>query len=479
MRFTGFEGEDNRVCHSVRDGTRFQRGSTKDTCDVVVIGAGISGLTAAYKLKENFSVKIIEKENRIGGPASRGNWNGIYYSYGTADTGPSYEIDHEGKKVNFLEPLFRELSIPWRKIADPSDAFFIENHVVVDPFSRSGSDSLTSNKDKWGFNNAIGLVEDLQEKYGNPVIPAEASSPEWLELDKKSLRAMFVNSGEYFLRFLERYSRSTFGAPPNEISAFAGLYYLSRELQDRYACPGGNACVSEALAGHLENSIELNACAVSIEQDSNNCFVTYVNGQGSEITVQSKAVVWACQKHYAPYTIKGLPEERKQAFRKVRYDSFIVANVLAKEVFYDAAFATYFEDTLFTDMIIADWMVTDGNKKMGSGEPEVYTLYCPMLEHNRSEVLAEPAENWLRLILKGLKKNFPEAEKSVEEIKLFRYGHHYVLGYPGFITGPRTIAKQPWGRIFFAKDDMQGVPCLESAVWSGIDATSKLRQKLG
>jgi protoporphyrinogen oxidase len=340
-------------------------------------------------------------------------------------------------------------------------------------------DSSTSNKDKLGFTKALELIDDLQGKYGRLVIPAEASSPEWVELDKKSFRSLFVNSGEYFLRFLERYSRSTFGAPANEISAFAGLYYLSRELQERYACPGGNACVSEALASHLENSIELNAAVVSIEQDNNNCFLTYVDGQGSQITVQSKAVVWACQKHYAPYIIKGLPEERKQAFRKVRYDTFIVANVLAKEVFYDAAFATYFEDTLFTDMIIADWMVTDGKKKLGSGEAEVYTLYCPIGEHNRSKVLGEPGENWVQLILKGLKKFFPEVEKNIEDIKLNRYGHHYVLGYPGFITGPRTVAKQPCGRIFFAKDDMQGVPCLESAVWSGIDAANKLSEKLG
>jgi hypothetical protein len=152
---------------------------------------------------------------------------------------------------------------------------------------------------------------------------------------------------------------------------------------------------------------------------------------------------------------------------------------LSNDVFYDKAFATYFENTIFTDMIIADWMVTDGKKKVGSGESEVYTLYCPIGEHNRRKVLYEPAEKWVGLILEGLKKYFPDAEKSIEEIRLFRYGHHYVLGYPGFITGPRTIAKKPFGRIFFAKDDMQGVPCLESAVWSGIDASNKLLEKLG
>jgi L-2-hydroxyglutarate oxidase LhgO len=86
MRYTGFEGENNQICHSIRDGKRYQRKTVKDNVDVVIIGAGISGLTSAYKLKDKFSVKVIEKENRIGGASKRGNWKGIYYSYGTADT---------------------------------------------------------------------------------------------------------------------------------------------------------------------------------------------------------------------------------------------------------------------------------------------------------------------------------------------------------------------------------------------------------
>jgi hypothetical protein len=73
---------------------------------------------------------------------------------------------------------------------------------------------------------------------------------------------------------------------------------------------------------------------------------------------------------------------------------------------------------------------------------------------------------------------FPGAEKKIADIRLFRYGHHYVLGYPGFISGSRTIAKRPFGNIFFAKDDVEGVPCLESAVWSGIDAAKKLIEKM-
>jgi len=478
LRFTGFEGEDNRTCHSVRDGKKFQRQTVRDNFDVVIVGAGISGLTSAYKLKDKLTVKVIEKEDKIGGASRRGKWNGIYYSYGTADTGSSYEIEYEGKRINFLKPFFEELNIPWKRIADPSDAFLFRDHLVIDPFCRCSPDLPASKEERKGFEDALVYIEEFKEKYGEPTIPPEASIPKCSELDKKNLREIFSNAGNYFLLFLDRYSESTFGAPAKEISAFEGLYYLTRELGERFACPGGNACVSESLGERLEGKVELNSTVALIEQEKDSCYVTYVDQKGAAVTVQSKAVIMACQKHYAPYIIKGLPEDQKKAFRNVRYDSFIVANILANDLFYDAAFATYFDNTLFTDMVIADWMVTDGKKKVGSGEPEVYTLYCPLMARGRFRLLTEPAETWINQITKGLNTYFPEAEKKIEDIRLFRYGHHYVLGYPGFITGPRMIAKKPFGNIFFSKDDMEGIPCLEGAVWSGLDAADKAIEKI-
>ena len=479
MRFTGFEGENNEICHRVRDGAKFERKPIKDSYDCVIVGAGISGLTAAYTLRSRLEFKIIEKENRIGGASKRGSWKGIHYSYGTADTGPSYEIEYNGKRINFLEPIFKDLNIPWVNIADPSDAFHFRDHLVIDPFCRCHIDLPISPEERRSFEDAVAYLLEFKDRYGEIVVPPEANSPELMEFDKKTLREVFADSGGYFLLFLDRYSESTFGVSANQISAFEGLYYLSREMQERYACPGGNARVAEALAERLEGKIELDSTVVLIEQEQGSCFVTYVDDQGSETTLQSKAVIMASRKNYAPYIIKGLPEDQKRAFRRIRYDSYIVANVLTSDVIYDAAFATYFDNALFTDMVIADWMVTDGKKKVGSGEPEVYTLYCPMGERGRYKVLTEPADTWISKILEGLRRYFPGSEERIEDIRLFRYGHHYVLGYPGFITGPRTIAKRPFGNILFAKDDMQGIPCLESAVWSGLETANQVQGKIG
>ena len=48
----------------------------------------------------------------------------------------------------------------------------------------------------------------------------------------------------------------------------------------------------------------------------------------------------------------------------------------------------------------------------------------------------------------------------ITRIRLYRYGHHYVVSYPGFISSDRKVVKRPFGNIFFAKDDTQGIPSL-------------------
>jgi ribulose 1,5-bisphosphate synthetase/thiazole synthase len=46
------DGEDNRICHQVRDGKFFTRPPASARHDVVIVGGGVSGLTAAYRLRQ-------------------------------------------------------------------------------------------------------------------------------------------------------------------------------------------------------------------------------------------------------------------------------------------------------------------------------------------------------------------------------------------------------------------------------------------
>ena len=45
------DGENNTICHQVRDGKVFSRPSVSAHHDVVIVGGGMSGLTSAYLLQ--------------------------------------------------------------------------------------------------------------------------------------------------------------------------------------------------------------------------------------------------------------------------------------------------------------------------------------------------------------------------------------------------------------------------------------------
>ena len=62
------DSEDNVICHQVRDGMQFSRPVATARHDLIIVGGGISGLTAAY-LSQQRDWLLLEKEPHFGGNA--------------------------------------------------------------------------------------------------------------------------------------------------------------------------------------------------------------------------------------------------------------------------------------------------------------------------------------------------------------------------------------------------------------------------
>ena len=465
-----FEGDDPRQGHRVRDSPRMKAGSPRENFDVVVVGGGISGLTAAYKLRDR-RILVLEKDGVPGGAARCKEWSGIKYTLGATNIRRGYDVEIDGRRYDFLTSYFDKLGVKWDRIPEPTDNFFVNGKLVHDMLGEGVGELPYSQSIKDEFRAAWKHLRSLVENKDCPIIPIESNSKRALELDRYSLADILGKFGPEVKRVADLLSRSIFGESSGQVSAFAALCYLRGEFQDQYGAPGGTAQLSERLLSLLADVVKRRCIVAGIEMDNSSAYVTYLDEDFNPVTVSCKAVIYAASKHVAARIFRDLPTDKTQTMRRMRFDAYFVANVLCNDLVYRDSFAAYVDDAIFTDIVVNDWII--GNR--GEGGRQVLSLFCPRGVEGRTELLSKPCNFWAQQILTDLGKYGLSTDK-VKGIEICRYGHHFAIPYPGFITGPREIVSKPYGRYFFAKDDTQGVPCLESAIWSGMKAAEEVRQ---
>jgi phytoene dehydrogenase-like protein len=91
----------------------------KNDENIVIVGAGIAGLTAAaYLAKAGYNVLLLEKNDRSGGLLGTLNYNGFYF-----DTGPRALVNS-----GIVKPILKELGIEWEYF-DNKISIGIENQL--------------------------------------------------------------------------------------------------------------------------------------------------------------------------------------------------------------------------------------------------------------------------------------------------------------------------------------------------------------
>src|SRR5216683_6901299 len=76
-------GEHFEICHQLRDGHQFERPDATRKAEIVIVGGGVAGLSAAYFLRGKDWL-LLEKEDHFGGNAYQEEYEGQPYGTGSA-----------------------------------------------------------------------------------------------------------------------------------------------------------------------------------------------------------------------------------------------------------------------------------------------------------------------------------------------------------------------------------------------------------
>jgi protoporphyrinogen oxidase len=433
------KGEDNRICHEVRDGRAFPRPPASGRHDIVIVGGGLSGLTAAYLLRHR-DFLLLEKEPNWGGNAYAMEYQGSTYATGSAFLNRDQYAYSFAAEIG-LEPL----------PTNSSDGSILKGELVPDTWGE-GLDKLPYPSP----------VREGFKKFKKEILAIDVQR-RTQELFRASLSDFMKGYPDELKQWWDTYGSSNYGATSDEAAAGVAiieLQDLAREARhdDRYTWPGGLGAITGRLAEILQpkfaEHMQRSATTVAVVPNKNEVQVTYM--QGTELrTVAAKVVIMATPKFITRRIVTGLPEKQSEAMHQIRYIPYAVVNLVFDKPVFNQGYDTWCPGNTFTDFVVADWVVR--NQPGYKQKYNILTCYTPMHEEDRSYLLSEAsARRVAARVLRDFQKLFPGSNVDPLEVHLYRRGHPLYMSTPRLFTEVQPLARQPMDRVFFANTDSQG-----------------------
>ena len=433
------DSEDNRICHQVRDGKVFTRPAASARHDIVIVGGGVSGLAAAYRLQHR-DFLLLEKEPHWGGNAYAMEYEGNTYATGSAFL----------TKDEYTYRFAKEIGLETLPV-NSSDASIIRGELILDT---------------WGDGlNKLPYAESVRENF-------KKFKSEMLAIDtEKRLQELFNQPFSDFLKgypqelkqWWDNFGPSNWGATSEETAAGLAIDALQEmaeesRIDDRYTWPGGLAAITKKLAEILQpkykERIQTSATIVAVVPEKDEVQVTYMLG-GELKTVAAKAVIMATPKFITRRIVEGLPDKQSDAMQQIRYIPYPVVNLIFDKPVFNHGYDTWCPGNRFTDFVVADWVI---RKQPGYQQKfNILSCYTPMREDDRSHLLTETGARAIAAnVLSDLQKLMPGMNIDPVEVHIYRRGHPLYMSTPGLYTRVQPLARHPMDRIFFANTDSEG-----------------------
>lgn len=418
----------------------------KKSC--VIVGSGLAGLAAGFKLKNaGWDVTILEARDRIGGRV---------FSHQFKNTALICELGGEwvGESHERLKALCHDFNIP------------LQRHQFDDYLLQDGR---VSRPNEWGFSpRAKAAFEKLIKAYDKftPLQKTRLDRYDWWTYLEK------IGFSQDDLRLRDLMDSTDFGETIRDVSAFAALaeYAESSPKNEMdYKMTGGNSRLPEEFAKRIGGeNIRLNSSVIEINQSRGVVTVKTANDVLKTDAVICTAPVASLRKiKFNP----PLPPIQAGALEQLSY-----ARIIKNSILFDNRFWNAENFSLVSDTTSHYYFHSTQDQP---GRQGILTAYAV---GEKADVLASQSDarrmNVVTRDLIDLDPNAPQLARGIVSYAWQRDEYSegaYALYRPGQWFGIRPILARPHGKVLFAGEhlaDWQGF--MEGAIETGEAAAANL-----
>ena len=487
-------GQNVELGHLLREARAFEVPPDKwRTVDVVIVGAGIAGLSAAWKLsKEDFhNVVVLELEKDTGGTSRSSAGDPVAYPWGAHYLPVPFEENSDLRELLGDMHILTGGVVPEQYLCrEPEERIFYKGRWYDGLYLHAG-ESEDDRRQFATFQRHIDEWVNWRDSKGRRafVVPVASCSDdvEATSLDRITFAEWLAQKGltsERLLWYCDYACRDDYGLKLDQTSAWAGLFYFcSRvqksgdESQQFITFPEGNGRFVNYFTDRLNGKILRSHAVVSIQSNASGVDVVCL-ASGEIRGIHCRKLIFSSPIFTAPYVIRGFAEEVEFSTSEFQHNAWFVANLFLK----DRPMPRFARDfPLSWDNVIYDspslgYVNATHQKGMDYG-PAIFTYYYPMCREpdGRTKLFNYSWRELADVCLTDMSRAHPDIYELCERLDIMRWGHAMISPRPNFIwSGIREEAIRPWRNIHFAHTDLSGIALFEEAFYHGLRAADEV-----
>lgn len=481
--------------HRLRSGQPFAPPVKEIHTDILILGSGAAGLTAAWQLakQDRFDFLLVEGPE-WGGNAAEGRLGDQVYPRGAHYLPlPSLESTHIRELLTEMGVIEQGGEIPHFDEAvlvhSPEERLWINGRWQEGVVPRLGPDDQAQTE------RFFALTERLKTTTGKDgrrvfVIPLALSStdPAWQSLDQQSF-ASWLQSHRYdapgLLWYLNYCCRDDYGSELGQTSAWAGLHYFaSRNGHAANAAdgavltwPNGLYPLIRYMGSRLKPQQRLAGMASQVKETASGIeALIWDQSTGQSQRILAKKVIMAMPLHVAqkllPLASYGFLPENMPAHAAWMVSNFLLDHYPAET----GQLPLAWDNVLYQGKGLG--YVVSGHQLIRAAKPEktVFTAY-----HALSADSPQAARQWLQSADTDALYNLAASDlhtiygwrwrQYIQEAEITLRGHAMASPSPGFLTNPGLHAlREQKDKVLFAHSDLSGLSVFEEASWWGYRA---------